>query len=246
MGLKDWISKRYHGFKKRMHDRLSAAWTSFKEKTKEIGRKIFIFAIIISVLYLLCLLLFPFIKSYFFEFLKSHRTLNAIYGHFVYQIANWTGLGLAYLSFAGSVFFLPIPVEVPIIQYVNHHYNLFLLIFFSTIGSSLGLLFDYLLGLIAGKKILKYFFKDDYDKMKKWVDNYGGFFLFFGAILPLPIEPVCLIFGAVKYNLKKFMMLTGIGRIIKVIIIYFLLGWIISSLIPYLKSMLPAFIAHLI
>lgn len=232
MGLGNWIKQKYENIKKLIIEKTSSAYQTTKEKTRLFLIKLSIIALILILLYLL----FLWLKPYFFEYLKSHPTLNAIYEHIAYNMANWTSLGLFYLSFLGSIFFLPIPAEATIIQYINLDYNLFLLIIISTVGGVLALLFNYFFGMLLGKRILKYFLKDNYEKMKGWVEKYGAIFLLIGAIFPSPLEMVCLIYGGVKYSIKKFIIYTTIGRILKVLMIYFLLDWITTVVIPYFKS----------
>ena len=232
MGLGNWISKKLNNFKEWISETSSNAYQTTKEKTKQLIIKLCIIGLIIIGLYLL----FLWLKPYFFEFLKSHPTLNAIYEHITFHMANWTYLGLFYLSFLGSLFFLPIPAEATIIQYIHLNKSIILITLISTIGGVLGLLFNYFCGRLVGEKALKYFLKDNYEKMKGWVEKYGAFFLLIGAIFPSPLELVCLIYGGVKYSFKKFIIYTTIGRVIKVLMLYFLLDWITTVVIPYFKS----------
>lgn len=226
MTFKEWIKKKFESFKK----------SRFYIKLKEDLRKLFIKIIIIAAILFLVWLLFLWLKPYFFAFLKNHPWLNAIYTHIAYQISQKTYLGLFYASFFGAIFFVTIPLEIIILYYISLGYNIFLIGLVSVIGGIIGLFINYLIGLVLGKKIMKFFLKDAYDKMHDWTEKYGGFFLLIGCAFPSPIELVTVIFGTTKYSIKKFFIYTTIGRIIKVILLYFLADWLLKVVIPYLSN----------
>lgn len=223
---KNYIKLKWNNFLK----------TKFYNKLKEETRKLFIKAIIIGLIILGLYLLYLWLSPYFFEYLKQHPTLNAIYTHISTQISEQTYLGLFYASFFGAIFFITIPLELILIYYISIGRNIFLISLIIIIASVLGLFINYIIGRMLGAKVLKYLLKENFDKTKNWVDKYGAFFLVIGAAIPSPIEWACLIYGSAKYSIKKFLIYSAVGRILKVILIYFLFDWITKVVIPYFKA----------
>ncbi len=222
MTFKEWVSKKFNEFKK----------TKFYIKTKERLRKLMIKLLIISVVLILFYIGFLWIKPYLVAYLNSHPWINAIYQHIIYQISQKTYLGLFYASFFGAIFFIAIPLEIILLYYISLGYNIFFIGAVSIIGGVLGLFINYLIGLLLGKKIMKYLFKDSFNKMHDWVEKYGGFFLVIGCAVPSPVELVTVVFGTAKYSIKKFFIYTTIGKILKIIILYFLADWLLKVVIP--------------
>jgi len=223
MTFKEWVSNKFEAFKK------SKFYAKSKETTKKIAIKLGIILLILLAVYLLFLL----VKPYLIQFLHNHPWINAVYEHIVMQITKKTYLGLFYASFFGAIFFITIPVELIIIYYISLGYNIIIIGLITTVASVLGLFVNYLIGLMLGKKIMKWILKDTYDKIKVWNDKYGGFFIFAGSFLPSPIEIACVIFGTTKYSIKKFFIYSTLGRILKTVALFFLADWLLTKVIPF-------------
>lgn len=233
MGLKSWFSEKYHSFKKSLAKKTQKFLEDVKEKTKEIALKLFILAIIILVLWLL----FLFLKPHLIAFLERHPWLNRIYEHIIYQITRKTYLGLLYASFFGAIFFITVPLEIIILYYISLGKSIYFIGIITLIGGVFGLFMNYLIGILFGEKAMKFMLKDSYTKMKGWVDRFGGFFLVIGSALPSPIEVACLVFGATRYSIKKFFIYNAIGRVMKIIALYFLADWLLKIAIPYIQNL---------
>ena len=205
------------------------------QEYKEKSKKVFIKLLIWIGIFLLLYLGFQLIKPYFFKFLQHHPVLNAIYEHITHQISEKTYLGLFYAATFGALFFITIPFEVLIIYYISLGYNIYLISIVALIGATLGLLANYGFGMMLGKHTLKHIFKDNYDKLKGWVDKYGGVFLFLGNLIPSPIEPATVIYGAARYPIRQFIVYSLLGRMIKIILLYFIVQYFSTTLLPILS-----------
>lgn len=178
--------------------------------------KLYLLLIIVIIIYLV----YNDVLLWFIDILKSNPTLFDWYLYIESQIQNSTYKGLILLSFLGSLFFLALPSEALFIYYISSTYKSLLLVFLIIVaGNMLGLIFNYMFGRLLGERVTGLIFRKKLDKYQDRIDRYGGFLLFFGNILPGPIEVIVLFFGAFKYNFKKYLILCLAGRAIKYIIL---------------------------
>ncbi len=124
-------------------------------------------------------------------------------------------LTLFFVSFISATFF-PMGSEALLIYNINQGYNLFLLLFFATIGNTLGSILNYFLGLkgeeyLENKNILK---KNKIKKYKIFFDKYGSFSLLL-SWMPIIGDPLTFIAGVLKYNIKKFILIVLIAKFLR-------------------------------
>ncbi len=123
-----------------------------------------------------------------------------------------------YLFFTAliSATLFPLGSEILLIYDITQGHNLILLLFFATLGNSLGSLINYYLGL-KGEEFLedkKYLKRNTIDKYKTFFDKYGGYTLLF-SWLPIIGDPITFIAGILKYDLKKFLILVVIAKFLR-------------------------------
>ncbi len=123
-----------------------------------------------------------------------------------------------YLFFTAliSATLFPFGSEALLIYDITQGHNLTLLLFFATLGNSLGSLINYYLGL-KGEEFLenrKYLKKNSIDKYKKFFDKYGGYTLLL-SWAPIIGDPITFIAGILKYDLKKFVILVVISKFLR-------------------------------
>jgi membrane protein YqaA with SNARE-associated domain len=177
-------------------------------------------------------ILFIVLKEPIIGILQKNQHVWATFLHIQAQVDNRTYLGLFYAGILGTQIFLSLPVELIAIYYFTNDYNPLLIIFFAVLGMGLGLLFNYLLGIILGQKLLKFFLKSKYEKIEKKIQRYGGWILFGVTLIIAPADILVLIYGSVRYPFKKLYKIIFITLIIKFTLIYFLLGYITENIIP--------------
>ncbi len=180
---------------------------------------------------------------YILEFLKSNPTLYSNYLFVESQIANNTILGLIMISIMGSVFFLALPSEAILIYYLSStDYIPIIVIGLVLIGNVIGLTFNYFFGRVIGERIVKFLFKKNFQRYKAKIDKYGGYVVLFGNIIPGPIEPISVFFGAFKFKFSVYIYLSFIGRLIKFIIIFIAFYFFWDTLIFHYYEFLDKFL----
>ena len=129
---------------------------------------------------------------------------------------------LFFSSFISATLF-PLGSEALLIYNINEGYSLVYLLIFATFGNVLGSLVNYFLGL-KGEEYLerKSFLKEEkITKYKRFFDKYGAYSLLF-SWLPIIGDPITLIAGVLKYDLKKFLILVFFAKFGRYLFVSFL------------------------
>ena len=126
---------------------------------------------------------------------------------------------LFFSAFISATLF-PLGSEALFIYDINEGYNIYLLLFFATIGNSLGSIFNYFLGLkgeeyLIRKKLLS---EKMILKSKNYFDKYGFYCLLF-SWLPIIGDPLTFVAGILKYDLKKFVIIITIAKFLRYLFI---------------------------
>ena len=126
---------------------------------------------------------------------------------------------LFFSAFISATLF-PLGSEALFIYDINEGYNIYLLLFFATIGNSLGSIFNYFLGLkgeeyLIRKKLLS---EKMILKSKNYFDKYGFYCLLF-SWLPIIGDPLTFVAGILKYDLKKFVIIVIIAKFLRYLFI---------------------------
>jgi membrane protein YqaA with SNARE-associated domain len=98
-------------------------------------------------------------------------------------------------------------------------------------------------GRILGERIIMWMFSEKkfYDYKDK-IDRLGGIVLFFGNILPGPIELLAVFYGGFKYDFTRYLYLTLIGRLIKFVLIFLAFFFFWDQLVLYYEGLLDNFL----
>ncbi|MCD6403396.1 MAG: VTT domain-containing protein [Candidatus Aenigmarchaeota archaeon] len=84
----------------------------------------------------------------------------------------------------------------------------------TSVGSILGALFNYGLGL-AGSRFIKNK-KEIIKKSKKWLDKWGDLSVFITSFIPgFPFDVIAIAVGIFKMNIKDFVISMSLGKAIK-------------------------------
>ncbi|MEM2131226.1 MAG: VTT domain-containing protein [Candidatus Woesearchaeota archaeon] len=153
---------------------------------------------------------------------------NSIYLKIITLYKTKSILGLFLLTFLGSLFFLGFPGEVIYFIYIKAGYNILLISFLMIFSSLLAQIVNYLIGFFIEKKWLDSYIKEEKKHYKKSIKQYDSLFIVVFNILPLPADLLSVFLGLVKYDFKKMLFFTFIGKIFKyvfLIFIYFILNY---------------------
>jgi len=192
--------------------------------------------VILLIVITLIILFIHYNKISVVSLIKKSPALWPIYSYVQYHITKRTLTGMFYAVFLGSLFFIVFPLEIIYLYYLYGGYNVFEIAGIYLVASVLGLLLDYLIGLLFGERILRYLFKDKLDKFQALGQKYGGFFVFIGNMLIFPIQYFSLLLGSLRYSFKKFLFYTIVGIIIKLVILTLWGSYILSNIVPWFTN----------
>ena len=130
-------------------------------------------------------------------------------------------------SFVSATLF-PMGSEAILIFNLNNGLNIYYLLVIATFGNSLGSLLNYWFGIrgenyLVDKKILS---EKRISKSKYYFDKYGGYSLLF-SWLPIIGDPITLIAGVLKYDIKKFILLVIFAKFFRYLFI--VVGYILAT-----------------
>lgn len=156
---------------------------------------------------------------------------------FFHDLSGWGYAGIFLISLIGNAsVILPIPSMI-FVFLMAKEFNPLLLAIFAGLGSAIGEMTGYGIGLggasITEKK--KAEFKKKLESIEKLFIRYGGFWVIvIFAATPLPFDIVGLASGVLRYSPKKFFIATFIGKLMLNLVIAFAglysLTWVIQTL----------------
>ncbi len=137
-------------------------------------------------------------------------------------------LTLFFSSFISATLF-PMGSEALLIYDINQGYNIYFLLFFATLGNSLGSIVNYYFGLkgeeyLVEKKVLN---EKRILKYKNIFDRFGGFALLL-SWAPIIGDPITFIAGILKYDFKRFLLLVVLAKFARYLFLSLTTLYIIS------------------
>ena len=201
-----------------------------KEKKKKFKEdKIFLYNIhkleniFIFLFYLILFFTIFILINYYFETLEYFENFFYFLYEFIFAeiYTNKTLLGSFFTTLFGGLFFLPIPFELLLYNFIFH--NFFLLIFFSILGLTISFTINYYIGQNLSEFTKKIITIKKFYKMKNLINRYGAILIFFFNVVPIifPSQPLSAILGVFKYNKTKFYIVIISSQIIKYSILIF-------------------------
>ncbi len=122
-----------------------------------------------------------------------------------------------------SATLLPLGSEALLLYDISQAYALFLLWLFATAGNTLGSLFNYWLGL-KGETYLEekgYLSTVQMSRYRRWFKQFGAWLLLL-SWMPVIGDPLTLIAGMLRYDLKRFILLVLIAKGARYIVVILL------------------------
>ncbi len=126
----------------------------------------------------------------------------------------------ALIHFSGYLFFLLMPVEVAFVYYLPFYSEIEMMAM--ALGTAVAAqIIDYLIGnLIRPRQILDMMGEKRIAKAQKQIDRYGLLTIFVFNLLPLSSPVIALVAGMIKFNFRKYFVVSFIGLFLK----YFILA----------------------
>jgi membrane protein YqaA with SNARE-associated domain len=152
----------------------------------------------------------------------------------VSTIDTWGYIGIFFASMVGSAtVILPVPVFLLIFS-MGAVLNPLLVGIFAGIGSGLGEITGYGVGY-GSRKLVKEKWKKQIKRTERWLERHGAFFIIIiFAATPLPHDLVGIVCGSIKYPVRKFVIATTIGKVIRSVLIayagFYSLHWVLGYL----------------
>jgi membrane protein DedA with SNARE-associated domain len=148
---------------------------------------------------------------------------------FFIKLLGYIGVFLV-SAISTSTIFLPAPLYLIIVASSGLGMNPVLVAFFSGLGMAVGELTGYFIGL-GGNLLMIKKHKKSIEKFGKFFKKYGFIAISIAAFLPFPFDIVGISAGIGRYDIKKFLLATFIGKFLKALIFAFVgseLKWMIN------------------
>ena len=144
--------------------------------------------------------------------------------------------------------FIPFPSEVVVppaayLAHANDEQNVFLIVFFATLGAEIGALINYALAYYLGRPIILKFAnsrlghmclldEEKVTKAEEYFDRHGAVGTFFGRLVPAVRQLISIPAGLARMRLSRFMLYTALGAgawnsILAAI------GYYLATVVPY-------------
>jgi membrane protein YqaA with SNARE-associated domain len=181
--------------------------------------------LLLLLVFFLIMFTYAYFESDIIIFLEQNPWISDYYSYFYTEISTGTFVGIFYISFIATIFFLFIPIEGVILAYSLSGVNPFLILGAYTIGSFCGITLNYWIGFFIGEFGLRKLLKDKHESYQAKVEKYGGVGLFVFNVLPMP-EVINAVYGGFRYSYFKFVAIAISGKILKCCFIVFLYDYI--------------------
>lgn len=123
--------------------------------------------------------------------------------------------GLAINSCVESFFLVPPPDILLIAMDLSKPEKAMYYAFICTLASAIGGVIGYLIGLLGGRPVFNFLFRNKHDKLdtvEKMYAEYGSFAVFFSAFTPIPYKIFTIASGILNMNFFKFFIASFFGR----------------------------------
>lgn len=131
---------------------------------------------------------------------------------------------ILFLTAFASATLIPLGSEALLIYDLSQGYDIYLLLFFATLGNSLGSIVNYYMGSKGEEYIVKKgLIKEKHIlKSKFYFDKYGALTILL-SWSPIFGDTITLIAGVLKYDFKKFVVLVVIAKFLR----YLFFVWLV-------------------
>jgi len=156
------------------------------------------------------------------DILTRINLFNDVYKLIIYEINNKSMLGLSIITFTGGLFFIAYPAELIFLIFTRAGYSIFYISLIMIITTMFSQMVNYGVGFYIEEKILHKFVRERKKEFLSSLKKYDYFFIILINILPLPADILSVILGMVKYDFRKAMLYTIIGKLLKFVFLILL------------------------
>jgi membrane protein YqaA with SNARE-associated domain len=146
----------------------------------------------------------------------------------LHLVHNYGFAGLFFASLIGSTIFLPFSTEAAMLVLVASGANRLGVLLVATLGSVGGTLVNYYIGYAGIRFVDRCLKKEDTEKAHRMMNKYGwaGLFIVLATPIPFPVDPLTILCGAMRMDLKRFVAVVFLGKLIKYALVLGLLSLI--------------------
>ncbi len=175
---------------------------------------------VLCFVFLLLYFLYLYFEQDVLVFLQNNPWISEYYHYFYGEISSGSFVGIFYISFMSTLFFLFIPIEGVFISYIMAGVSPTIIIGSYFLGSFCGVSINYWIGYFTGKWGLEKVLKGNHETYQGHVKKLGGSMVFFSNLLPLP-EALNVVYGGFRYPFFKFIAIAMLGKMLKCCAIVF-------------------------
>jgi membrane protein YqaA with SNARE-associated domain len=137
-------------------------------------------------------------------------------------------LGMFLVTFISSSIFFVFSSEAVIVAATKFipPWDIFI---YATLGSTLGAVFNYLIGLRGLRHLVGTDSKDE-KQAEKWFSRWGSSIVFFAASIPFVGDMLTVVAGMLEMNFPKFLVFSLAGRAVKMLLLIYFGGALLSLL----------------
>jgi membrane protein YqaA with SNARE-associated domain len=157
------------------------------------------------------------------DFVRQVPFMETLYQMASAEIDRRSILGLSIATLFGSLFFVGYPPEMFFVIYSRLGYPFLYLALVMTFWMVVGQILNYALGYYLEKKVVYHLIKENNAEFKSSLKKYDAVFIVVINIVPLPADVFSLFLGMIRYDFKKLLIYTSIGRALKLLTIWLLI-----------------------
>ncbi len=157
------------------------------------------------------------------DYLLGYGWFSFLYNLVMTEIGKKSVLGLSLITFFGSLFIIGFPGELLFLAYVRAGYNLYYVAFIMLFFGMVAQIINYGFGFFLERKLLEQYVKENKKHFLKSLKKYDSMFIILINLIPLPADILTVLLGMIKYDFRKAMFFSFIGKVLKFVFLGILL-----------------------
>jgi membrane protein YqaA with SNARE-associated domain len=154
-------------------------------------------------------------KDTFVKVAKDTSLVQSLVGLVKLEFKELTPIGLFYAGLIGGLFFVLMPLEFLFYASILKGSNPWLSLFLIVVGYNIANVINYYLGYKFSPFVLYFFSKKKVYEIRRFIDRWGGYGIFFSNISPLPAEMLTFALGIAKYNVYRLFSIAIVANVLK-------------------------------
>ncbi|MCK5299655.1 MAG: VTT domain-containing protein [Candidatus Aenigmarchaeota archaeon] len=171
-----------------------------------------------TLIFFLTYFLYLYFNQDLVMFVQNHSWMSEYYNYFYTEISAGSFVGIFYITFIATLFFLFIPTDMIVAGYMVSGVNPITILGGYFLGAFCGVCINYWIGYFIGSWGLQRILGDRHEKYNSKINKYGMGLVFVSNVLPAP-EIVNTVYGGFRYPFFKCIATAMLGKMIKCCVI---------------------------